>query len=228
MKTGPARWEIALAAVAFAVFGLVALSLAHSGSWAYLWIAPRGDATFYVPADSPAAAATRVDSAALLRWHAGWSSYVTGLTEGPPLDAGPATFTVDEYRHMADVRYVFRGAEVAAVVALVTLAALALRARSRGVLPLLARSSALASAALVTLVAAFAAFAFEPLFLAFHEVLFPQGNFLFGPRSNLIALYPDEYWYGVTLRVALTFIAVALAVALAAHLRVKRLGMLAT
>jgi len=67
-----------------------------------------------------------------------------------------------------------------------------------------------------------AIFAFEPLFLAFHYVFFPQGNFLFDPAtSNLIRLYPDWYWEGISLRVGLSFIAVALGLAGAASLRLR-------
>jgi uncharacterized membrane protein len=71
-------------------------------------------------------------------------------------------------------------------------------------------------------VAAAAALAFEPLFLLFHAVLFPQGNFLFPAGSNLLALYPDPYWYGVTLRVGLTFVGAAAAIALGATATLRR------
>ena len=69
-----------------------------------------------------------------------------------------------------------------------------------------------------------AAVAFDPLFLLFHEVFFPQGNFLFAPESNLIRLYPEWYWQGVTAGVGLSFIAVALLVAGAAHTALRRLS----
>ena len=59
-----------------------------------------------------------------------------------------------------------------------------------------------------------AAVAFEPMFLAFHYVFFPQGNFLFGPGSNLIRLYPEAYWYAVTLRVGVAFVVMTAVVAL--------------
>jgi uncharacterized membrane protein len=67
-----------------------------------------------------------------------------------------------------------------------------------------------------------AALAFEPLFLAFHYVFFPQGNFLFDPAtSNLLRLYPESYWYGVTVRIGAGFVAVALTLAGAAHLALR-------
>jgi uncharacterized membrane protein len=67
-----------------------------------------------------------------------------------------------------------------------------------------------------------AAVAFDPLFLLFHEMFFPQGNFLFGADSNLIRLYPEWYWQGITAGVGLSFIGVALLVAAAAHSALRR------
>jgi uncharacterized membrane protein len=88
----------------------------------------------------------------------------------------------------------------------------------------LVRDAAIAAGAGTAIVAAGAAVAFDPLFLLFHEVFFPQGNFLFGPDSNLLVLYPEPYWYGVTLRIGLAFVALmaALATVMAATLRRTR------
>jgi uncharacterized membrane protein len=69
-----------------------------------------------------------------------------------------------------------------------------------------------------------AALAFEPLFLLFHRIFFPQGNFLFDPStSNLIRLYPDWYWQGITALVAGSFIAAGVAVAGTCALALRRL-----
>jgi hypothetical protein len=53
-------------------------------------------------------------------------------------------------------------------------------------------------------------------------VFFPQGNFLFAPDSNLLRLYPEWYWQGITAGVAVSFIALALLVAGAAHIALRR------
>ncbi|MHB8631297.1 MAG: lipoprotein intramolecular transacylase Lit, partial [Candidatus Limnocylindria bacterium] len=74
----------------------------------------------------------------------------------------------------------------------------------------------------MVLVAIAAAVAFDPLFLLFHELFFPQGNFLFGPESNLIAMYPDAYWYGVTMRIAVTLVVAAAVIAVAATAALRR------
>jgi len=118
---------------------------------------------------------------------------------------------------MADVRAVFRGAEYAAALALFVLIFRAQRARLRGEALRLARAGALIATGIVAVIGIAATVAFDPLFLLFHEVFFPQGNFLFAPDSNLIRLYPEWYWQGITAGVGLSFIAVALVVAGAAH-----------
>jgi uncharacterized membrane protein len=84
------------------------------------------------------------------------------------------------------------------------------------------RAGALIAAGFVAVIGVAAAVAFDPLFLLFHEVFFPQGNFLFAPDSNLIRLYPEWYWQGVTAGVGLSFIAVAFLAAWAAHVALRR------
>jgi len=90
----------------------------------------------------------------------------------------------------------------------------------------LARDGSLVAAGIVAAIGVVAIVAFEPLFLLFHEVFFPQGNFLFDPAtSNLVRLYPDWYWEGITLRVGLSFLAVALGIALVAALALRRVDL---
>ena len=216
------RVEVAIFAIALAVFGLVALALVWSGDWAYAGLAEATGntrTTFVRPAGGLDAAGEIPMSLDSLRdWHTRWSSYVVGLSEQPP-NAGPGgpLFTPDEYAHMADVRAVFRGAEYAAALALFVLIFRAQRARLRGEALRLARAGALIATGIVAVIGIAATVAFDPLFLLFHEVFFPQGNFLFAPDSNLIRLYPEWYWQGITAGVGLSFIAVALVVAGAAH-----------
>ena len=140
------------------------------------------------------------------------------------LDAAPIGalmrefFDANELAHLEDVRRVFGGVLTAAIAASV-IAILA----GVGLAPRRIRRAMLVDAAIVVVVGAVAAVAFEPLFLAFHELFFPQGNFLFDPAtSNIVRLYPDWYWEGITLRVGASFVVVALAVAAFAHLRLVR------
>src|SRR5207247_10045009 len=68
----------------------------------------------------------------LLGWHRSWAAYATGLAAEAPVSFGRSIFTPDEYAHMADVRAVFRGAELTALLALVVAGFRVVRARGRG------------------------------------------------------------------------------------------------
>lgn len=56
------------------------------------------------------------------------------------------------------------------------------------------------------------AVAFEPAFLAFHQLFFPPGTFLFAPGSNLILLFPEGFWFDAALAAGATIIVTALVV----------------
>ncbi len=215
----PPRWTVAAFAVALAGSGLVALAIAFAGGGTYAALARENgfaETQFLYPPGDPAAQPRPTDLATLLRWHERWSAYVLGRSTDPLLGSDDPAFTTDEVSHMADVRRVFIGAQAAMYVSLVVLILLIGLALRRGprTAGLLLRNGALAVGAVVLVVGIVAAVAFEPVFLAFHYVFFPQGNFLFGPGSNLIRLYPEAYWYAVTLRVGVAFVVMTAVVAL--------------
>ena len=204
--------------VEVAIFGLVALALVWSGEWAYAALANLNGVRMV---DFVRTGPTSVDL--LLFYHRAWSGYVTGRGDLPPGNFVPAIFTNDEFAHMTDVRAVFIGAQAGAALALGIVIFRLLRARARGYALRLIRDGALLAAGLVVLIGVAAVVAFDQLFLLFHEVFFPQGNFLFDPAtSNLIRLYPEWYWQGITAGVGLSFVAVALLVAAAAHIALRR------
>jgi integral membrane protein (TIGR01906 family) len=221
------RVEAAIFAIAFAVFGLVALALIWSGDWAYALLANLNgvkQTTFFFPPQSALdgrGANVPIELPVVISaWHHPWVAYVTGASSEPPTQG---FFTADEYAHMADVRAVFRGAEYAAALALFVLVFRLQRARRRGDSLRLVRAGAVTAAGIVTVFGVAAALAFDQVFLLFHDVFFPQGNFLFDPAtSNLIRLYPEWYWQGITAAVGLSFIAVAVLVAGAAHGALRR------
>jgi uncharacterized membrane protein len=220
------RADVAIFAIALTVFGLVALALIWSGDWAYSSLAninavkgasfrSYGPCSVAPPTDCFVEGPIPLE--ALLSWHRAWAAYVTGLSSQAPVSFGRSTFTSDEYAHMADVRAVFRGAEYAAALALFVLIFRVQRARRRGDALRLVRTGAVIATGIVAVIGIAAALAFDPLFLLFHEVFFPQGNFLFAPDSNLIRLYPEWYWQGITAGVGLSFIAVSVVAAWVAH-----------
>jgi integral membrane protein (TIGR01906 family) len=222
------RVEVAIFAIALVVFGLVALALVWSGDWAYAFLANLNgvkQTSFLMGgAFDPRRVETPLDLATVIAWHHAWASYVTGLSSIPAISWGPdPIFSNAESAHMADVRTVFRGAEYAAALAFFVATFRIARARGRGDALRLMRAGSLIAAGVVAIVGVAAAVAFDPLFLLFHDVFFPQGNFLFDPAtSNLIRLYPEWYWQGITAGVGLSFIAVALLAAAAAHNALRR------
>ena len=214
------RAEVAIFGVAFAVFGLVVLALIWSGDWAYASLANLNGVR---TVEFVRTGSTSLDT--LLSYHRAWSDYVTGRSNFMAANLGPVqiVFTADEAAHMSDVRRVFIGAQIMAVVALGISAFRLVRARARGYAWRLLRDGGLAAAGLVVLIGLAAVVAFDQVFLLFHEVFFPQGNFLFDPAtSNLIRLYPEWYWQGITAGVGLSFVAVALLTAGAAHIALRR------
>jgi integral membrane protein (TIGR01906 family) len=204
--------------------GLVALAIAFGGTATYESIMrDHAPVTFHVIAE-PGPRAVQLDLQALTGWHNAWFGYVTGDSDRPPISFGASVFTVAEYAHMADVRNVFVSARIVAVAAAIIAALVILRVarRQRRAAVMLVRDAAIAAGIGSAIVAAAAAVAFDPLFLLFHEIFFPQGNFLFPPDSDLLAMYPDPYWYGVTLRVGLTFVAAMAVIAIASAATVRR------
>lgn len=217
-----------LAALCLAVTGLVGLAIVWAQPAIYADIARSerfAPATFHFVHDGTSRV---IELPELVGLHTRWLRYVTG--RAPTSGGGTVTgdfFTTAEQRHMADVRTVFIAAEIAALGAAAALFVLVAWVRARGwaAIARLFRSAAVAAGIGVAFLATAAALSFDTLFLAFHEVFFPQGNFLFDPAtSNLLTLYPDQYWYGVTLRVGLSFVASCLLIAAVAHatLRTER------
>lgn len=210
----PPRWAVLLFAAAFAVFGVSQAVYAFSGEDTYRDLARgRGEVTFVTPdATWTMSEATFV--------HRDTLAYVLGSAAEPArLPDGRPLFDANERSHLADVRAVFRAVGAASAIAGIVLVALVILAWRRGHLLRLFQAGALWAGGAVLVLAVVAAVAFEPAFLAFHYLFFPQGNFLFDPAtSNLLRLYPEPYWYGVTLRVGLAFITTAMAITLVSWL----------
>ena len=217
------RWiETAIFTLALAIAGLVVAAAQWSGEEPYRDLARDNGVLEYEFSLRPPLSRQVMDLNGGVILHGQWSRYVTGASAQPPRP-DPPLFDDDEYAHMADVRRVFEVAKLAVPVALFVMVIRLQRARLRGGRATweLVRDSGVAAAIVVAVIGVVSVVAFEPLFLAFHYLFFPQGNFLFPPTSNLIRLYPDWYWEGISLRVGLSFIAFALALAGAAQLRLR-------
>jgi integral membrane protein (TIGR01906 family) len=225
VNTSPGKVETALFSVGFAMAGLVLLAMLWSGTAAYEDMArANGVDQATLIAQVPGGGTYTTDRVGLVAIHERWSRYITGgSTEAPRFE--PPLFTDDEYSHMADVRSVFDGAKLLIPAGLFVMAIRLQRARSRSAAAMfkLVRDGAIAAGVALAIVGAVASVAFDAVFLLFHQVFFPQGNFLFDPAtSNLLRLYPDWYWQGITFRIGLSFIGLAAAAAVAAAVGLRR------
>lgn len=223
MNASPGRIETALFAVGFAMSGLVLLALVWSGVGPYEDMARSNGIDSATFKDHASGESVEMELGPLVQQHRTWSAYVTAATTDPP---EPGRFyTADEISHMRDVRGVFDAAKILIPAGLFVMALRLQRARARSAETMLrlVQGGAVAAGAAVAIVGLVAALAFDQAFLLFHQVFFPQGNFLFDPAtSNLVRLYPDWYWQGITFRIGLSFIAVAALVAVMASVGLRR------
>lgn len=138
--------------------------------------------------------------------------YVNGrfdaaLTDGEPL------LDERERSHMSDVSRLVQllaGVTLVALVVLVATGAWLRRERERQGRIMLISAGVIGVVAIV--LAGTFAVAFEPAFLAFHQLFFPPGTFLFAPGSNLILLFPEGFWFDAALAAGVSIIITALAV----------------
>lgn len=155
-------------------------------------------------------------------------SILADLFIGPPEFAamvdGQPVLDAAERSHMVDVRNVLLPFMALVGAALAVLALLlATSGRRRWLWRAIAiGSSILAAAGLVIGIAVL--FFFDAAFLAFHLVFFPQGNFLFDPRSQrLTQLFPDQFWTETVIAIALGGLVLSIAAAILAWRRAARL-----
>ncbi len=143
--------------------------------------------------------------------NAATGSILSDLVFGPPdFDVqvrGKTVLDPREQGHMRDVRTVFLGLWVLAAISLVVLLA-ASRRRDRTATWRAVRRGALGLAAGVVVLGAVAAVAFDALFEAFHEVLFPAGSYTFDPATErLVQLFPFQFWQETAIAVGVVIIA---------------------
>ena len=150
------------------------------------------------------------------------------LVFGPPdFDVevgGEPVLTMRERGHMADVRGVFGGFAVAALVAAAALlVAWWTAGRRDGGRRAFWRAAGLGGRALaigVVLVGGVALVAFDALFEVFHRLLFAGGSFTFDPTSErLVQLFPFQFWFDTAIAVGVVILLIALATAVLARRR---------
>ena len=139
----------------------------------------------------------------------------TGGDFAVSLNGSSPLLTANERSHMRDVgglvRLLGTLSGVAALVLLLSVLTLRRERRRVGRLLLVAAGIVGGAALLLGVVMVVA---FDPAFLAFHELFFPQGNFLFGPDSNLLRLFPEPFWFEASLAAGLSILLAALVASL--------------
>ena len=124
-----------------------------------------------------------------------------------------------ERGHMADVRSVFRGLWVLAIISVVVLVAASRRA-DRGRTWRAVRGGSIGLSIGVVIAGVVGFFAFDQLFELFHEIFFPAGSYLFDPLTDrLVQLFPFTFWFETAMVVGAVIIGVALVVAFVAGRR---------
>ncbi|MBU6423032.1 MAG: DUF1461 domain-containing protein [Chloroflexota bacterium] len=223
-RTSPSLWLTALFALAFAWAGVVGAVFAFAPNESVYRSLVVPEEPREIVVRLPAGGTWSFSREMLVFLHRRTVAYVLSASPSlPTAPGGAAIYTANESSHFADVRRVFDIVRAAAVAAGLVVLASAAWARRRGYLARLVRNGAIAAALLVVVIAAVFAVAFEPAFLAFHYLFFPEGNFLFDPAtSNMLLVYPERYWYGITLRIGVAFIALAAIVAGLAALGERR------
>jgi integral membrane protein (TIGR01906 family) len=138
--------------------------------------------------------------------------YVDGPFDAA-LEPGEPLLDESERSHMHDVSALVRilaaVALVAAAVAVACGVALRREPRRTGLVLLIA-GGVIGTVAI--LLAGTFAVTFEPAFLAFHEIFFPPGTYLFAEGSNLITLFPEGFWFDAALAAGATIIVAAIVV----------------
>jgi len=155
------------------------------------------------------------------------------LVIGPPafdveLDGQPV-LVEREREHMRDVRSVFAGFALAAVIGGVVLLVAYLVARALGVRSLAAfwRRQATSAKAIVAVTAVgglMGLLFFDAAFELFHRLFFPAGTYLFDPGTDrLVQLFPQQFWVETTIGVGIVVIVLSIVLTVLASRRAARL-----
>ena len=160
-------------------------------------------------------------------------SILADLVVGPPdFDVtirGVPVLNERERAHMRDVRGVFAGFAVLAVLAAAGLLAAYIGSRRLGHPERwwsAVRNGTRGLAVGIVVVGLIAFFAFDAAFEVFHRLFFPGGTYTFDPRTDrLVQLFPFDFWSQTTLAVGVVILVLTVVVAGAAGKRARGAAM---
>jgi integral membrane protein (TIGR01906 family) len=119
-------------------------------------------------------------------------------------------FTEDERSHMRDVKNLIRTMQLIYYgAAIITIALFyycyhKFREDKHEFIRVLTKSllySSISSIIFLVLIFLMAVYSFDFLFMIFHLIFFPQGNWTFSPDSLLITIFPKEFFFDISLRI---------------------------
>jgi len=105
-------------------------------------------------------------------------------------------WSLGEYElcHLTDVRILLGRSLLLAYTLIIASALIIWFCRNQQFLRYSLLAAGIICIALPLIAAVFLYFFFQPTFLLFHEVFFPQGNWQFAPETLLISTLPERYW----------------------------------
>lgn len=115
-------------------------------------------------------------------------------------------FNENEVSHMADVKALFlrvyrvQWMSAVLLVALTLVAAWRLRREAYLIIASWLRRGAALTAGIILILGLLSVVAFRQVFIVFHYIGFPQGNWVFDPRTEfLVQVFPFGFWRDITL-----------------------------
>lgn len=128
------------------------------------------------------------------------STYLSDLTNAQ----GHKWFLAKEVAHMTDVKHVMIVAMILATVwaALALFSSHSLKERAPGAIRKSIFAGSWITLVLMIALGVLGALGWESFFTRFHELFFPQGNWMFRASDTLIRLYPPQFWVDAGIAVA--------------------------
>lgn len=113
----------------------------------------------------------------------------------------PEIMTENEASHMEDVRNVFTVSMIilflSSLLLLTIIIILIKKRKSQLIWQSIKRASFLVLAIIISLTL-FSFLNFEKLFIYFHEIFFPQGNWMFPPNSIMVQVFSEKLFFNLT------------------------------
>ncbi len=125
------------------------------------------------------------------------ADYLTGERNFAALDE-VEELSAAEKSHLADAKNLMHDLPIVFIVLLLLFFSLLERTKKKGEKTKVLLYGGLAAAAIPLILAVIP---FDSMFTAFHQLFFPQGNWMFSPGSLLVQIYPTQFFYGAAFRI---------------------------